>query len=122
MEQGGKSALPGTDRGFVGICELQAIELVAIGADDLDAHCQSLIVETRRHGERRTSRHRDQQGPFHPFVISLHRRGPDRSRPMLFYVEREDLRGGHDEIVVALKELTYDLIPLVRTTEAAVIS
>jgi hypothetical protein len=35
-----------------------------------------------------------------------------QSTSELFYVEREDLRGGHHEIVVALKELTYDLIPL----------
>jgi len=30
---------------------------------------------------------------------------------MLFYIERKDLRGGHDEIVVAVEESAHRLIP-----------
>src|ERR1700738_1633806 len=60
-EQWGTRAACSSDRRFVGVRELQAVELMTVGCDDLDADRQAPIAEAGRRRECRAAGHRDEQ-------------------------------------------------------------
>ena len=71
----------------------------------------SLGAEASRHGERRTSRHRDRKHALHPFVVGLHLAARDLARPRQIGVEGKQLRRRGDEEVVRSEETPHRLIP-----------
>jgi hypothetical protein len=66
---------------------LQASNFVPVGCDNLDPDGKSVATESRWGGERGAARHRDEQGCFHPFVVSLHPHAGDAARPVLLHFE-----------------------------------
>src|SRR4030081_230269 len=97
---------------FVGICQLKATEFLVIGADDLNADRQPLIVEARRSRERRASGHRDEKRGLHPLVVGLHFPARDFLRPMLTDVEGKYLCGRYHEEIITFEESMYGVGPV----------
>ena len=99
-------------RCFVGIAQTEAVQLPAVGGHDLNADGPSLWVEAPGDGQAGAAGHRDEQVPFHPFVVGLHGLTGNAVGPMEVCGEWECLGRRQDEEVVALEKGSHDFVPL----------
>src|SRR3712207_6645609 len=92
---------------FEGVGELQDAEVVAVSADDLDAHGQPFRREAARHrGGGQSGNGHVVAGP-HPVYIRLHPLSADLPDVALLYVEGWDLAHRRHEELVGLHEGPY---------------
>ncbi len=89
---------------FESVRHLQYAEVLLVAADDLQADRKTLRCETCRHGGRRIAPCRNVPATIHPVDVVIELHACDLRRILRGYVERRQLRGGQNEVLVFFEE------------------
>src|SRR4026208_1915162 len=89
--------------------KLQHAKIVAVAADQLNAHGQTIRCESRRHGNRRTKGGRTPVSRLHPIEVVVHLYAVDLMRPIKPGVEGRHLVHRADEKLILLMKATHAL-------------
>src|SRR5271155_4923242 len=89
---------------FESVRHLQDAEVLLVAADDLQADRKTFRCETCRHGGRWIARCRNVPATFHPVDVVIELHACELRRILRGYVERRQLRGGQNEVLVFFEE------------------